>query len=179
MAQIGHQWEDGSLDVLHEHRASQTCALALYSLKSDLEQSVKAGSPVAVGGGPEGDPYLLANLLAESVLLDAGWQAINLGPHTPIASFRKALKEFRPRLLWLSISFLASPEEFASEYRDLYRDAVRSGTAVAIGGKALTDEVRSVLPYTTYGDRMSHLSAFARSLHPGTRELRDRHPRKR
>ena len=175
MAQIGHQWQEGSLDVLHEHRASQACAAALYALKSDLEQSVKTGMPVAVGGGPEGDPYLLANLLVESVLLDAGWQAINFGPHTPIASFRKALKEFRPRLLWLSISHLESPDDFSREYRDLYRDAEHSGTAVALGGRALTEEVRTGLPYTTYGDRMSHLSAFAHSLHPVTR----RPPRKK
>jgi excisionase family DNA binding protein len=169
MAQIGHEWEERRLDVLHEHRATQTCAAALYALKAELEQGVRAGSPVAVGGGPEGDPYLLANLLAELVLLDAGWEVVNLGPHTPLASFRKALAEFRPRLLWLSVSHLEGAEVFSRQYRELYREASRSGAVVALGGRALSEEVRAGLPYTTHGDRMGHLAAFARSLHPRAR----------
>lgn len=165
MVQIGQEWQEGRLDVHHEHRASQICAAALYGLKAELEQSAKAGSPVAVGGGPQGDPYLLANLLAELVLLDAGWTPVNLGPDTPLASFRKALSEFHPRLLWLSFGHLVRTDLFVREYRKLYQDAVRLGTAVALGGRALTEDVRAGLPYTTHGDRMSHLSAFAHSLH--------------
>lgn len=102
------------------------------------------------------------------VLLDAGWGVVNFGPNTPIVSFRKAIIEFRPRLLWLSIGHLECAESFAPEYEKLYEDAVQSGTAIAVGGRALTEDVRANLPYTTHGDRMSHLSAFARSLHPKT-----------
>lgn len=177
MARIGHEWQVGSLDVLHEHRASQICSSALYALNAELEQSAKSGSPVAVGGGPEGDPYLLANLLAEMVLLDGGWTVINLGPNTPLASFRKALAEFQPRLLWLSVGHLENGDAFSREYRKLYQEAVRSGTAVAVGGRALTEDVRSGLPYTTHGDRMAHLSAFARSLHPRTQPSSPDQPR--
>jgi methanogenic corrinoid protein MtbC1 len=167
MARIGHEWEEDRLDVLHEHRASQTCAAALYALESEIGQEVAEGRPVAVGGGPEGDPYLLANLLAGLVLLDAGWEPVNLGPNTPLASFRKALAEFRPRLLWLSVSHLADAGAFSREYAELYRDAARAGTAVALGGRALTESVRAGLPYTTHGDRLAHLAAFARSLGQG------------
>jgi hypothetical protein len=86
-----------------------------------------------------------------------------------LASFRRALAEFRPRLLWLSVSHLESANVFTREYGELYQAAVRRGTAVAVGGRALTEEVRAGLPYTTHGDRMSHLSAFARSLQPPER----------
>lgn len=169
MARIGQGWQEGRLDVLHEHRASQICAAALHVLEAELEQAARAGGPVAIGGGPEGDPYQLATLSAKLVLLEAGWEAINLGPNTPIASFRRALAEFRPRLLWLSVGALERPEAFVREYRQLYQDAERRGAAVAIGGRALTEDVRAGLPYTTYGDRMSHLAAFARSLQPQAR----------
>ncbi len=169
MARLGHEWEQGRIDVLHEHRGTQVCVAALCSLKAVLESSGAGGGPVAVGGGPEKDPFLLANLLAEMTLLEAGWGAINLGPNTPMASFRKALTEYRPRLLWLSVSSLDDPAGFDREYRVLYKDAVRLGTAVALGGRALTEEVRAGLPYTTHGDRMAHLAAFARSLHPRPR----------
>src|SRR4051812_24436421 len=44
MARIGRDWQEGCIDVLHEHRASQTCAAALYGLKAELEQNARAGS---------------------------------------------------------------------------------------------------------------------------------------
>jgi excisionase family DNA binding protein len=177
MAQLGDEWQRGRIDVLHEHRATQISAAALYDLKYVLEVSAGPDRPVAVGGGPERDPYLLANLLAELVLLEAGWQAVNFGPNTPLASLGKAVGEFQPRLLWLSVSYLDDPSGFAAQFQELYREAVRAGTAVAVGGRALTESLRTTVPYTTFGDGMSHLAAFARSLHPGPRRPRRGRPR--
>ena len=41
-----------------------------------------------------------------------GWEVVNLGPNTPLASFRAALVHLRPRLLWLSISHLDDATSF-------------------------------------------------------------------
>ena len=177
MSQLSHDWERGRIDVLHEHRGTQLCAAGLYALKALLEEDAGADRPVAVGGGPEDDPYVLANLLAEMVLLDAGWDTINLGPNTPLASLRLALGELRPRLVWLSVSFLEDAEVFAHQYQFFYQEATRAGVAVAVGGRALTEELRGRLPYTTFGDGMTHLAAFARSLHPRPRRPRRGRPR--
>ena len=166
LAKVGHDWETGRIDVWQEHRGTLWCAAALYDLKDELEARAERNRPVAVGGAPQGDPYLLATHLAQLVLLDAGWEAINLGPNTPLPSLTKALRELRPRLLWLSVSYLADAEGFVGAYRDLYRDADQQGVAVAVGGQALAGSIRSALPYTTYGDGLSHLAAFARTLHP-------------
>lgn len=166
MAKVGHGWETARIDVWQEHRGTQLCAAALYDLKADLEARAERNRPVAVGGTPEGDPYLLPTLLAQLVLLDAGWEPVNLGPNTPLASLAKALRELRPRLLWLSVSYLPDTAGFIGAYRDLYRAAERQGVAVAVGGQALVEPIRSAVPYTTYGDGLSHLAAFARTLHP-------------
>lgn len=165
MNQVGHEWETGRIEVLDEHRGTQLCVSALYELKVVLEAQADSDRPLAVGGSPELDYYILANLLAEMVLLDAGWRAIDLGPHTPMSSFRQALTKLRPRLLWISVNHLVDQDRFLSEYRDLYRDAERAGVAVAIGGRALTDSLRSAMSYTCYGDGLRHLAAFARSHH--------------
>ncbi len=106
-----------------------------------------------------------------------GWEVVNLGPNTPLPSFRAALAQIRPRLLWLSVSHLVDPVSFLEQYREMYREASRMGTAVAVGGQALTEEVRAQMPYTTFGDGMTHLVAFARSLHPGARRPRRGRPR--
>jgi excisionase family DNA binding protein len=177
MAKVGHEWETGRIDVWQEHRGTELCAAALYDLKDELESRAERNRPVAVGGASEGDPYLLPTLLAQFVLLDAGWEAVNLGPDTPLPSLMNALRELRPRLLWLSISYLEDSEGFINSYKELYRVAERQGVAVAIGGRALVEPIRSAVPYTTYGDGLSHLAAFARTLHPRQKPPRRGRPR--
>jgi len=175
MRQLGHEWEIGRIEVLHEHRATQICTAALYELKGVLEARAERDRPLAVGGSPELDYHGLASLLAEMVLLDAGWRVIDLGQHTPIISFRQALLELRPRLLWISLCHLVDRDRFLAEYRELYQEAERVGVAVAIGGRALTESLRSVMPYTCYGDGLRHLAAFGRSHHgPARRPRRGR-----
>jgi excisionase family DNA binding protein len=166
LAKVGHDWETARIDVWQEHRGTQLCAAALYDLKGELEARAEKNRPVAVGGAPDGDPYHLPTLLAQYVLLDAGWEAVNLGPNTPLPSLTKSLKELRPRLVWLSASYLENNAAFIDAYKNLYRVAERQGVAVAVGGQALREPIRSAIPYTTHGDGLSHLAAFARSLHP-------------
>ena len=166
MAQVGHDWETARIDVWHEHRGTQLAAAALYELKDELEARAERKRPVAIGGAPQGDPYLLATLLAQLVLLDAGWEAVNLGPNTPLASLTSAMRELRPRLVWLSVSYLEKSADFLRAYREFYHSAEQMGVAVAVGGQALVEPIRSAMPYTTYGDGLQHLAAFARTLHP-------------
>jgi methanogenic corrinoid protein MtbC1 len=98
--------------------------------------------------------------------IDAGWDAVNLGPNTPFKSLGKAIHDLRPRLLWLTVSHLGPEADFLRDYTELYRQAEKAGVAVAIGGRALVESLRSRIPYTTYGDGLGHLVAFARTLHP-------------
>jgi excisionase family DNA binding protein len=176
MAKVGHQWESARLDVWHEHRGTQLCAAALNDLRRDLEPRAERNRPVAVGAAPEGDPYSLPTLLAQLVMLDAGWEAIDLGPNTPLSSLTKAVHELRPRMVWLSVTYIRDKAEFLGAYRDLYRAAEQQGVAVAVGGQALAGPVRSSMSYTTHGDGMSHLAAFARTLHPRPKRPRRGRP---
>lgn len=178
MARVGHEWETDRIDVWQEHRSTQLCTAALYDLKDQLEARAEQPRPVAIGGAPEGDPYLLATLLAELSLLDAGWAAVNLGPNTPLDSLTEAMRKLRPRLVWLSVTHLESTPAFLRQYRELYRAAEQNGVAIAVGGQALVDSIRSAMPYTTYGDGLTHLAAFARTLHPRPKSPRRGRPLK-
>jgi methanogenic corrinoid protein MtbC1 len=162
---LGGDWEGGRIGVMHEHRGTEVMVAALYELAEAVRVHADRNRPVAVGGAPEGDPTLVATLLAKLVLLDAGWEAVNLGPHTPVGAFLGAISDLRPRLVWICVTHLADAEAFLRDYHQLYREAEANGAAVAIGGRALSKELRERMPYTTFGDGMTHLAAFARTLY--------------
>lgn len=167
MAKIGIEWEAGRLDVMHEHRATHICSQAIHGLKRLLDsRNGSVERPLAVGGSPPSHWHTLANLLAEVVLVEAGWRVVNLGANTPLASFRRSIKELRPKLIWMSINSLDDPETFLKEYQEFYEEASGANAAVAVGGFGLTPQLRARMPYTTFGDGLVHLAAFARSLHP-------------
>jgi excisionase family DNA binding protein len=166
MEKIGHQWELAEIEVWHEHRSTLLVAAALFDLHAEISRRAERDRPIAIGGAPEQDPYILASLLAQLVLLDAGWEAVNLGPNTPLESFVKAIGELRPKLIWLSVSHLDDPAGFIRQYSALQAAAARCGTAIAVGGRALNEPVRSRLLYTSHGDGLAHLAAFAKTIHP-------------
>jgi MerR family transcriptional regulator, light-induced transcriptional regulator len=176
MNRFGGEWVAGRIDVLHEHRGTRICAEALYGLKALLVAQASRHRPAAVGGAPEGHLHSLASQLIELVLLEEGWAPVNLGANTPFAAFRRAIVELQPRLLWLSINPVAEPQEFLAGYRELYQVAQKAGVAVAIGGHGLTNELRAAMPYTTYGDGLTHLAAFAASLYPRPQRRRRGRP---
>ncbi len=178
MAHIGLRWQHGSVDVGTEHLVTGSIVAGLYELQSRIAANAADDRPVAVGGAPEGDHYILPTLLAKLTLIEAGWEAVNVGPNTPAASFRKLVEDRRPKLLWLSVSHLVDETKFEMEFQPLFREAQARGVPVAVGGRALPEELRSRLPYTTHGDGFAHLAAFARTLHaPAQRPKRGRPPK--
>lgn len=176
MQRVGHDWETQRIDVWQEHRCTRICAGALQELHGELEKRAEKNRPVALGAAPEGDFSELATHLAQLVLLDAGWQAINLGPNTPFASLARAMRELKPRLIWLSVSHEVDQNRFLQEYTRFQKEADRAGVALAVGGRALVQPLRSQMLYTTHGDGLSHLAAFARTLHPRPRRPRRGRP---
>ena len=159
---VGQQWKKKKMDVHQEHRVTQSCVGAIYELRAFLRINVELVRPIAVGGAPEHDHFILASLLSKLTLIENGWDAINLGPHTPMSAFHAALEELSPQLVWISVSHIAYPDKFLVEYNEFFRTADKKNIAVAIGGAGL-GELRSKMPYTTFGDGLGHLASFARS----------------
>lgn len=165
MQHVGHEWEVGRLPVMKEHRISQAVMAVMYELRAHLRANAESGRPVAVGGAPEHDHAALPSLIAKLTLLDAGWDAVNLGPHTPAFAFRTAIDDLRPLLVWVSVTHLQSPEQFVTDFNSLSEYAEERGVAVAVGGRGLVQPVREKLRYTAFGDGFTQLLSFAKSLY--------------
>ncbi len=167
MTQVGSNWENKIIDVYQEHQATRLCESVLFELKALVDKETQGGQVLAIGGAPEHDPTVIPSLLIQILLTKQGWETRNLGPNTPLRSFRKALLDHKPRLLWVSVSHpLEQKDSFLAEFQELYHTAKEQGTEVAVGGRELSAHWRASIPYTFFGDGLSHLARFTRTLHP-------------
>lgn len=165
MLAIGHAWERNELDVYEEHRATRTIEAVLIELIRN-QPPPSPLAPLAMGAASEGDPYTIPGLLCELSLRQMGWDVINLGSNLPLPSLSRAVLAHEPKLLWLSVHWLADRPRFIAAYQTFFDEIAPTGTAVVLGGPALDADLRSELVAASFGDRMSHLREFARRLSP-------------
>ncbi|REK05535.1 MAG: helix-turn-helix domain-containing protein [Planctomycetota bacterium] len=161
--EIGEGWECGDVLVYRERRGCEIALKTLHDLRAAVSMPpLKA--PVALGGALEHDPYRLPTTMVEIALREAGWNATSCGTLLPAATLGDAVRENEPQLLWISVSHLKSEDEFLEQYAALQRVAADRGTAVAVGGRALTEELRQQMIYSTFCDTLRHLVTFVETL---------------
>ncbi len=160
--EIGESWECGHVDVFEERRGCQIAQRILYELGSSMP-SLRPNAPTAIGATGPGDQYSLATTCVELVLRDLGWQATSLGSNLPFASMHAAIRKIKPKLFWLSVSFIENETEFVTGFNQLYQIASEQGAAVLLGGRAISGDLRQKLRYSCYADNMQHLEAFAKT----------------
>lgn len=160
---IGDRWECGEVSIYRERRA---CEIG-FKMMHELRMVIRTPRPealVAVGGTLSCDPYRLPNAMIELVLREQGWRATTLGTSLPASTIGEAVRDSRPRLLWLSVSYIDSVSSFLEEYAHLHRLALENGAAVVVGGRALTPVIRQQMEYSAYCDTLRHLVTFGASL---------------
>lgn len=153
MHALGELWRHEESGIFVEHRGTDTCLQAISYLRHMLD--APANAPLAVGAGPEDDPYLIPPLLASMVTTVAGFRTINLGPDTPLAALQAAVAHHRPRLVWLSASSPVNP----SRARSVTRWLGTLDTLTIVGGRH--GDVFADAPNVRYLDSMAALAAAA------------------
>lgn len=159
---IGDRWECREADPYQERRGCEIALRLLFDLRQ--RQSPPAKTWTAIGGTIEGDQYALPSAMAELVLRAAGWNATSLGMSLPFASLIRSVEDNRPKLFWLSVSYIQPGIEFASEFGSLSKCCRETGTALVVGGRALSETLRHQMTYSAYCDTMQHLESFAQTL---------------
>jgi excisionase family DNA binding protein len=156
---IGRAWDCHLLDAYQERRACALCIRLLNELRA-LLPLIPSGAPVAVGCTPSGDPYQLPTALVELALREVGWNAISLGSDLPFDSLLQAAHDYRPQLVWLSVSAIDNPGLFVAEQNRLAAQLDKR-VCLIVGGRALTDKIRPKLQYTAHCDSLRNLVDLA------------------
>lgn len=158
MHALGERWHHRGDGVFVEHRGTDLCLQALAQLRNTFEPP--AGAPVALGGTPEDDPYLLPSFMAATVVGAAGLRAVNLGPHTPVSALRHAADHHAPSLVWISAS-APLPRARARQLAG-WLASLRPVTAV-VGGRA-SAAITAVDPSIRRAETMGELARIAEGL---------------
>ena len=161
--EIGSRWECGSADVYQERRACEIMSRVLNELRQaiippDFNQK-------AIGGTLNGDQYVIPNGIAELVLRENDWDATSLGTSIPIENLEAAVRDEKPKLFWVSVSYIPDEKQFLDDFPKLTEVCEENDVAFAVGGRVLTESIREQLKYSAFCDTMQHLESFARTLH--------------
>lgn len=168
MARLGELWQHSDAGIYIEHRATDICIQSVNLLRSLIAPAPAAPGgaqaeddrPVALGGAPEDDPYVLTSIMVACVLAELGYREVNLGPDTPRDSLIAAARHYRPQLVWLSCSTgdtLPTPGALAS----LAHELADVGATLVLGGRAYDDPVAVDVPDVPGLHRFTTLTQLA------------------
>ncbi len=163
MHAVGELWRHDAAGIYVEHRATDICIQALGLVRSLIPPAAE-DAPVAMGGAPSGDPYVLPSMMAAAVLAAEGWHVINLGPQLPLDVLAGAVQRTRPRLVWVSTSVPGWASRQTVELGQLDDAVVETAANLVIGGRGWTKDITPLLRHATMARTMTELVAFAQGM---------------
>ena len=134
LVRMGAGWERGEIELYQEHRAAHICLGVLAELRRFIPCPAR-GAPVAIGGAPPGDPYLLGPAMCDLALTLMGWRSMNLGTDTPIAALLSALEREGAQMVWLSVCGDVRRDALTDEVRRLRTRCDERGARLVVGGR--------------------------------------------
>ena len=160
--EIGERWACQETDVYEERRACEIMIRVLHELRKVVPPNPTLR--VALGGTLAGDQYVIPTTMVELILMNCGWNARSLGSNIPAASIELAITDHRPRLFWLSVSYISELEAFVRDVAQIKTVAEAAGCSLILGGFALTPEVRGRLGEIPFCDSMQELERISDTL---------------
>jgi excisionase family DNA binding protein len=167
LERIGDMWRHDRQGIAIEHRATDICLEAVGLLRH-LLPTPEPAAPLAMGGAPPGDPYILPSALVAAVLAEAGWREVNFGPEMPVDLLGDVALARQAQLVWLSLS-AANPEaSLRGRIRRLAATLAEADCRLMVGGRAaaavLAAGVGEARLVATLGDLAAEARTLLRSL---------------
>ncbi len=161
MQQIGKLWLTDPRAILIEHHATTICLNSLSALRQMMGEPAD-GAPVALGGAPDGDPYLLPSMMAGIIVAEAGYRDLNFGPDLPLELLAVAAGEHHARLVWLSIKATPNRAKLRSRIKALEQRLTAMNTHFVVGGTGVASLDLRPSKNLHLMQTMNELAAFAR-----------------
>lgn len=140
LTQVGLRWENGTLEIGHEHFASNLIRGRLLSLARLWS---RGGGPLAVLACAPGETHDITLLAFGLLLRSHGWRILFLGADTPIETLAQTAQTTRPALTVLTSFDAGRLETAATDLRRLAQIA-----PLALGGPGATQALCSELGVT-------------------------------
>jgi hypothetical protein len=108
-----------------------------------------------------GDLGSIAPTMTSLVLQSRGWRTELLGGNTPAVSLCRAIGALRPALLALSFNHILDEDACVRDCETVFQASLAGGAMLAIGGRAISADLRRRLRADFFGDTLTHLVTFA------------------
>lgn len=128
---VGSSWEQGRLEVRHEHFFSEVLEDSLRSLRAGLDPAGR-GRPVVLATLPDELHGLGLHIVGLAVAA-TGRRVRVLGPHLPVGEIVQAADATEAAAVGLSISIFGADKETAEAVKEL-RAGLRPDTQLWLGG---------------------------------------------
>ena len=159
LSRIGERWVKGDLEVYSEHVASKVVQGCIYGMYSVLQRPRKTLG-LALCIGLQDDHHEMPLYITEQILLDKGFDVINVGTDTPLKKIKTLFKESNPDRLYISSTVAKDPKSVESDVVKLFVLANSYNTLVFLGGRGF-EHVR--LPVNGNYKILSSFSELAES----------------
>ena len=100
--EVGDAWQDGRLEIRHEHFFSERVGDLLRSFRLPFED--RAAGPLVVCASLSGEQHALGLQMAALVLAIAGCHVLLLGTEAPVAQVASLAKDLNARAVAVSVS---------------------------------------------------------------------------
>jgi MerR family transcriptional regulator, light-induced transcriptional regulator len=164
LRRVGDAWHADVMSVADEHLATCTAVRAVETLAGSTR---RAGAHVgeAVCCAAEGEMHAVAALCVQAALEAAGWEARNLGGHTPFFALAEYVEKQRPSLVCVSATLQRELEHNTRDYAQLSAAARACGARVVLGGEGFRDAaVRARFNADLHAESFKDLSEFVRGM---------------
>jgi MerR family transcriptional regulator, light-induced transcriptional regulator len=133
---VGTAWENGRLDVSHEHFLTERVGDLLRSLRLPFED--RATGPVVVLATLPGETHGLGVQMAALVLAAAGLQVLSLGTEVPMPQIAQVCRDVQARALALSVSSSTGGAATVGKLRRL-RQTLPRRVSMIVGGTGASE----------------------------------------
>ena len=140
MHELGQLWRHDRSGIYIEHRATDIALQCVNHFRNLVRCDDNPQRPLALGGAPPGDSYLMTSMMAACLAVEAGYRDVNLGPETPLDTFADAVEAYKPRLVWFACT-VSDACPHPAELAHLADQVADANATLVLGGQGLPQGV--------------------------------------